>query len=218
MTRLVWADAETSGIRPDRGAEIWELALIIRDTEDLTGDHEVRKLHDAEYVWQIRPELSYAGDAMALRVGGYYQRCEVRDCEPGHGRLLTGPGRESSGGELDILPARAIAAAIAGLLDGAHLIATNPHFDAGHLDALLEKHGEALCCDYHYTDIGSLVRGWRAGRCEAGDDYEPVPWPLKLTKAAMLAGLDITGYDLHSALGDARLARDITDRVTGGAL
>ena len=29
MTRWVWADCETTGLRVDRGSEVWELALIV---------------------------------------------------------------------------------------------------------------------------------------------------------------------------------------------
>lgn len=210
MTRLVFADCETTGIRPDRGSEIWELALIIRDEHDLTGEHRVRKARDDEYVWHLRPDLTQA-DPMALKVGGFYDRCRVRGAYPGSGRCVAHPEPDEADGTL--CDAMQIASAVASLLDGAHLIAANPAFDAGHLDALLRKYGECLTVEYHYTDIGSLVRGWAHGSFA----NPVVPFPLKLADAARLARVDPGDYELHTALGDARLARDIFDAVTGGA-
>lgn len=212
MTRIVFLDTETSGIRPDAGAEIWELAAVVRDITELTETDRIRKLHDDEYVWHFRPLLAQA-DPFALRVGGYYERCSVRGLQPGAAKCITEPGSAPDGDRPLSEPATVAAGKVARLLDGAHLIAANPAFDAGHLDALLRKHGECLTVDYHYTDVGSLVRGWALGSFAGAD----VPFPLKLDAAAKLARVDPDAYDRHSALGDARLVRDIYDAVTGGA-
>jgi hypothetical protein len=203
MTRLVWGDAETTGIRPDMGAEIWELALIVRDEPGSA-------VSDEEWAWHIRPGLAHA-DPTALKIGGYYERCRVRGLAPGIGRRVTQPPDVDP--DPAVIDAEGIAQCVAGLLNGAHLIAANPAFDAGHLDAFLRRTGECLTADYHYTDIGSLVRGWAHGSFA----NPVVPWPLKLADAARLARIDPDHYEVHTALGDARLARDVFDAVTGGA-
>lgn len=208
--RIIFADAETTGIRPDAGAEIWELALIVRDVQELTADYEIRKAADEEYAWHLRPDLTHA-DPMALKVGGYYERCRARGLGPGIGRLIAQPPDVDP--DPAVMGTQAIAHLVAGLLDGAHLIAANPAFDAGHLDAFLRNHGECLTADYHYTDLGSLVRGWAHGSFA----HIEIPFPLKLADAARLARVDPADYELHTALGDARLARDVFDAVTGGA-
>ena len=203
MTRWAFADCETTGIRPDQGAEIWELALIIRDEPGSAGS-------DEEWAWHLRPDLTRA-DPMALKVGGYYERCRVHGPQPGTGRRVAQPPDVDP--DVAVMGTEGIARLVADLLDGAHLIAANPAFDAGHLDAWLRKYGECLTLDYHYTDIGSLVRGWAHGSFA----NPVVPWPLGLADAARLARIDLGDYDLHTALGDARLARDVFDAVTGGA-
>jgi hypothetical protein len=196
--RLVFADCETSGIRVDRGSEAWEIALIVRDPA-------LGRPGDTEYLWHLRP--SGPMDPESLKIGGYHERCSVRYERPGMARDELRGGREP-------VTDWAVAFDIASLLAGAHLIGTNPWFDAAHLIALLENHGRPFDADYHYTDIGSLVRGYIHGQV---DGNYPLPWPLKLTMAAALVGLNPDVYEAHTALGDARLARDIFDRVcTGG--
>lgn len=197
--KLAFIDCETVSLIPGP-ATIWELAVILR-TED----------GDEEYAWQIRPDLTTA-DPGALKVGGYYKRfavssgwdvltCEIPAAEADD---KFGPGHH--------LDNRDLAAFLAPKLSRAHLIAANPGFDAGHTDAFLRAHGECGDWDYHLTDIGSLVRG-RYASDTAGP--VPLPWPLKVHEAAVLAGIDPDRYEAHCALDDARMVRDIYDAVTG---
>jgi hypothetical protein len=103
-----------------------------------------------------------------------------------------------------------LAGQVARMLSGAHLVAANPAFDAGHLAAFLRANGECLTADYHLTDLGSLVRGWAAA--QGGTP----PFPLKVASAAAIVGLNPEDYEAHTALGDARMARDIYDAVMRG--
>lgn len=197
-SRLVFADCETTGIRVDRGSEAWEIALIVREPgQNRSGD--------TEYLWHLRP--SGPMNEESLNIGGYHERCSVRYERPGRARDELRGGRE-------LVTDWAVAGEVAQLLDGAHLIGANPWFDAAHLIALLENHGRSFKADYHYTDLGSLVRGYIHGQ---QDGTWPVPWPLKLNMAAALVGIAATDYETHTGLGDVRLGRDIFDRVTGGA-
>lgn len=186
MSTLIWADVETTGTEPARH-HAWDIALIVRDT----------MLSDAEHQWFIKPDLSTA-DRIALQVGGYYKRTAG---------LKAAGSREKSPKWSD--PVKTVPL-IASLLDGAVLIGQNPWFDASFLSALLKRHGHVLTCDYHYQNLGSLVTGWLLGR------GEPVPSSRKLDDLAKAAGLDLDGYERHTALGDCRLGRDLWDLIHGG--
>jgi len=56
---VVFVDLETTGLDPDRGHELYEIALIEAD--------------GAEHCWWVKPNLEHA-DPTSLRVGRYYQR------------------------------------------------------------------------------------------------------------------------------------------------
>ena len=174
MTRIAFTDCETVSLVPGP-ATIWELALIVRE-DDST--------EDAEYVWQFRPDLT-AADPAALKIGGYYDRCMVRCWRPGQAIRLTSPDDDT--GEHTAPKrgkTRGMAYDIAGMLPGAHLIAANPAFDAGHLDAFLRANGQCPAWDYHLTDIASVVRGRVAALGRS------LPFPLKVADAAVAAGVD----------------------------
>lgn len=186
MTRWAFADVETTGTDPVRHV-LWEAALIVRD-----GEHS-----DAEHHWFVKPDLATA-DPMALRVGKFYERTPA---------LLPPLSRKQGQHWSD--PAKA-AAQMAALLDGAMFTAANPAFDAAFFAAFLRRQGHIFTADYHYRDVGSLVAGFAYGQGAIP------PKSPKLMDVAFAVGIDVAKYDTHTALGDARLARDICDRVTAG--
>lgn len=195
--RIVFTDTETVSLLAGP-ATIWEIALIVRDEDG-----------DTEYLWQMRPDLAGA-DPRALQVGGYYERCMARDFPPMTAfRLLSPPDDAGEQTSPKRLVTADVPAEVAALLSGAHLIAANPGFDAAHIAAFLRAHGECEAWDYHLIDIGSLVRGRIAALGRS------LPFPLKVADAARSVGIDPAAYDAHTALGDARLVRDIYDAVTG---
>lgn len=213
MSRIVILDTETVSLVPGP-ATIWELALIMRPDDGTP---------DAEYVWQFRPDLT-AASPVSLQIGGYYDRCMVRCWKPGQAIRLISPDDdtgEHTAPKRD--KTRGMAYDIAGMLSGATLVAANPAFDAGHLDAFLRANGQCPAWDYHLRDIGSLVTGYIAGLRAAlrkvGHREDAAPWPAtpKLDAMARVVGIDPDAYEAHTALGDARLVRDIYDAVTGRA-
>lgn len=197
MTLIAFVDLETTGIDP-AVHDVWEIGIIDRRPFRVVhpGRPDTHELRDTEYHWFVEPDLA-AADPGALRIGRYYERtCSFRD--------------RPAGGWSD--PAE-VAHEIAVLTDGAAVVAVNPAFDTGFLSRFLRANGQCPAWDYHLIDIGSLVRGWMAG-ARPGVEVE---WPLGCNPAARLAGVDPGLYALHTAVGDARLARDVFDKVTGGA-
>ena len=210
MVSLAFVDVESCRLGSEQGSALWELAIIAREPAG-----------DVEYLWQIRPSLEHA-EANALRIGGYYERCKVADRPVGSGMILSHPKYK---GKHQAMAAVGIAREVARLLDGALIVGANPWFDAGHIDVFLREYGQALSADYHMRDISSVVAGYRAGQsreirnaifCKAFPADMPVPAPLatsKLTEVARALGFNPDSYKTHTALGDARLARDIWNAV-----
>lgn len=193
MTVIAFMDAETTGLDPWRD-RIWELAVIVRRPG----------LPDAEHAWQIAPRLDAPlSDATrrALAVGGYDARCQVRGQPPGTVATIAG----------GIRPAHAagLARDLAAMLDGAQLAGINVSFDRDFTAAFCARHGERLAAGYHLAELCSMTAGWLHGR------GSPVPAAWRSDDLARAAGIDPAAYDRHTALGDARYARDLYDRVTG---
>lgn len=150
---------------------------------------------ETEHVWQIRPDLATADD-VALAVGRYAERCVLRD--GWEGALF-------EGGQPWRATAWAVADDIRQVLHGATLVGANVSFDREMLAALLHDHGLTPSWHYRPTCVEVLVQG--AMR---------LPVPPGLKDAADLTGVKYDPDELHTALGDARLARSIYDAVMAG--
>lgn len=189
MTKTVFADLETTGVSVDRH-HLWEIGLIVRDDAG-----------DREYCWQVRPDLSTA-DPMALKIGGYYRRSAVTQNSPGVAWTIVSPDLPYDPTPGEVRRQRTVdglAADVARLLDGAVLAAANVAFDAAFLDKFLRANGHASAWDYHLLEIESYA---------AGAIGMAPPW--KLDKLAAELGVTLP-EERHTALADARLARDVYD-------
>jgi DNA polymerase III epsilon subunit-like protein len=175
-------DLETTGTDPSRH-HVWEIAVVLRTD---TGD--------TEYCWQIRPDLSMA-DPMALKISGYYLRGGFEDAPVGDVRRTVHPDMGLS----EAPTVQEFAAELAWLLNGSVLAAANVAFDAAFLDRFLRANGQAPAWDYHLLEIESYAAGALG--------MEP-PW--KLDKLATELGVSLP-EERHTALADARLARDVYD-------
>ncbi len=189
MTSLVFIDTETTSLRPDRRA--WEIGLIVRRDD---GDVE-----DAFLINDDDLDLGNA-DLMSLRVGRFHDRHPRYN----HDTSIT---LWSEGDALE---------EVERLTRGAHLVGAVPNFDAEVLAARMRAHGICPSWHYHPIDVEALMVGYLAGRLEPADPGIPLPW--KSDDLAARCGVrPLADEDRHTALGDARWARDIYDAVMGGA-
>lgn len=186
--KLVFIDTETTGLS-DR-AEVWEIGAVLRD-----GDRA-----DVEYAWQIRPTLQDA-EPTGLRIGRYYERSALTRHEPGAACRLVNPnGKDTLTSDSDV------AAEVASMLDGAYVVGAVPWFDERKLQRFLAQRSQCATNHYHLIDVETLAAG-KLGTAP--------PWNFDTLLASF--GLAYAEEDRHTALGDARMARDLYDAVLGVA-
>lgn len=194
---LCFIDTETTGVHPER--QVWEIAMIRREDEGL----------DQELQFYVDVDLDKA-DPFGLKIGGFYDR------HP-QGRWLAGldkgteyPWGNDQGTHLDKGTAARL---VARLTHGAHLVGAVPNFDAEVLAAALRWQDLTPGWHYHLIDVEALAVGCLAGRYPRSTKHLP-PWSSdELSRAC---GVEPPSDDeRHTALGDARWARDLYDAITG---
>lgn len=184
---ICFIDTETTGLGPD--CEWWELGLIERTP-----------VGDREYLWQRRPGMAHA-EPMGLRIGRYYDRTDAALVDEGAVRQIFN-GVDIPADKRHVNPDRWAAADIAQILDGATIVGAVPWFDTVMIDKWLRANGQAGTWNYHLVDVETLA---------AGQLVLPPPWNFDKLLAAY--GLVHDEADRHSALGDAKMARDLFDAV-----
>lgn len=184
MTRLAFVDTETTGLGEHH--EIWEIGVIIRD---LNGD--------TEYEWQLPVRLCTA-EPKALEINRYHERAS----------------------EAKQLPKAKVAEKFADLTRNAVLVANNPTFDVPRLAKLLRQNGQCPMWHYHPVDVrdmsvGYMLRDLR-GREITAQEFSALGefgrWSG--SKVAEALGIRVNPDVEHTALGDARVVRDLWDLVT----
>jgi len=197
---LAFVDTETTGLDP-RHHDVWEIAVIRRD-----GGIEV------ERQWQVRPNLETA-DSEALTINRYAERfavpsgwdaIEVLD-EPGELRLTLSE----------------MLFDFQDFIAGCVMVGSNPAFDDTFLKKLLWAHGRKVTWHYRTIDIATMAAGFRYGQASTGvlaggfavpGDYPQHPYSSYGLSRAV--GVEPPAKDVaHTALGDARWAKAVYDRI-----
>lgn len=151
--------------------------------------------HDTEFVFHARPDLTNA-DSKGLEINRYHERTSAPDWE-WHDPKTT-------------------AARLQGLLRGTLLVGSNPSFDAGMIGPFIGRWHPNPNINtrpwYHHTvDIATFAAGYLHGK---GLDTPALPY--RSYEMSRAVGVEPPmGDAAHTALGDARWARDVFDAITG---
>lgn len=187
--RLAFLDTETTSLRHDR--RIWEIGLIIRDDDDQPGEEQ-------EYRWFVDIDDLDLGNAdlMSLAKGKFYER---------HPQAIDGPPPHIDPDDeeeyLTPCPEDMVMRDLERtFLRGATIVGAIPNFDTEGLAARMRAHGICPSWDHHLVDVESFAAGARRKR---------PPW--RLDELLDLYGIKVAEADRHTALGDARAARDLYD-------
>jgi DNA polymerase III epsilon subunit-like protein len=163
---------------------VWDIGLIARKDDGTEAEHQW-------YVGASDLDLGNA-DLMSLKIGKFYERHpQVRPS-----RLHT---------ELDyhtLYDEHTVMGALETFTRGAIIVGAVPWFDADVLGQRMRANGECPSWHYHLVDVETLA---------AGALRLPPPWNFD----ELLAKYDLTydEADRHTALGDARMVRDLYDKV-----
>lgn len=185
--RLVFLDTETTSLRPERQA--WEVGLIVRDPNQ----------PDVEHSWfvQLNDLNMSAADLTSLNIGGFYQRHPAM--KPGPGEMID----KAKTGQL-IAPEYTVMRQVEELTRNAIIIGAVPNFDTETLAHTMRSYAYLPAWHYHLVDVETLAAGFLG--------LQP-PWSFDFVLTEF--GLRYDETERHTALGDARMARNLYDRIMG---
>jgi DNA polymerase III epsilon subunit-like protein len=191
---IAFIDTETTGLDPFQH-DAWEIAVILRQDG-----------HDTEHTFRILPDLSNA-DPKALDINRYFERVSADD--------WTWDDRQTAAHQLYAL------------LNGAVMVGSNPAFDAEMVAHLFGRYyDQPKPWHYRTVDVATLAVGalygraseWTRKDCDAswyGKVENAVGWPWKSYEVSRHVEVEPPAKSMaHTALGDARWARDVWDSVT----
>ncbi len=163
MSKIVSVDVETTGLIPGVH-EVWEIGIVPVDS---SREH---------LYYQFQPTSLKTSEAAALQIGGFYDRFDwIGDPHFARDMLVEGvikdedEGTEKPSGHKAVTGAAEACWRIAKELEGATIMGLNPHFDAEHLEVLLNTFGHAPTWSHRFLDLGSYAAGaWRSKNTLSG--------------------------------------------------
>ncbi|OXR46633.1 hypothetical protein B7C42_01607 [Nocardia cerradoensis] len=225
---IVFLDIETTGLHHDRRP--WEIGMIRREPDG--GQRELTL-----YISDV--DLAHA-ELIGLNIGRFYERYPMYWTEVGGAFTMdTGidddtivdPDYADQRLKFDeaLHPEKRAAVIVERWTRGAHIVGSVPNFDTETLAAMLRRHGLCPSWHYHLIDVEVLaighlgaVRRLNPYPIEAADvaaaefDLTALPW--KSDDLSRAVGVEPPGPDeRHTAMGDARWAMRMYDRINGGA-
>lgn len=169
--------------------------LLVVDTETLGLDIEAHAVWEVgailitdegetEYHWFLEVSKHHSdishSDPIALRIGGFFER------------------HPSFSGKGEITPTSQFAEEFFRISNGVIWVGAVPDFDAYRIAQILRLNSLPAMWNYHLCDVENLVAG-KLGILP--------PWNSK--ELSEKIGIDTDKYEKHTALGDARWARDL---------
>lgn len=186
----VFLDTETTSLRPDR--RVWEIGGILRDPN-------VGRASDNEFAYFVeRGDLDLGNaDPASLRIGRFYERHPQEMTRPRDGSPLVTVGETYK-----VRPERLVMHAVELATRAAIIVGAVPNFDTEVLATRMRAHG--ICPAWHYrlVDVETLAAGFLGLR---------PPWSFD--EILKEFGLVYDENERHTAIGDARMVRDLFDRV-----
>lgn len=153
---------------------------------------------DVEHHWFLPVNIAEA-DPFALEIGGFYERHpDYRAGGPTEDERCT--QREDFCREFSQLTARR------------HLVGAVVSFDAERLAIVLRTYGWLPRWHYHLIDVEALAVGYLMG-IDGEVGASALPWQSE--EVSKLVGVDPGTFEKHTALGDARWAREIYQAIMG---
>lgn len=210
-SHVAFVDCETTGLDPDRNP-VWEIAVIVDGVEHCWTQVIPLKpiVGKPDYpVWTPRG----ANNGFGIRI--------IEDGEPvpmfGHyvsRWVLENTGIKDRYDHQTALWASESIEKFAALVGGRHIVGAVPSFDEERLRRQYRDRGHELETQfpwhYHLIDVEALMVGWLLSRGHIVD----LPW--KSDDLSRKFGIEPpSGDDRHSALGDARWAKAIHEKILG---
>ena len=178
------------------------MTLVFLDTETTSLRHDRRAWEiglirrdeegkDVEHTWFVDPDDLDLGNAdlMSLKIGRFYDRYP-------HARTDREPASTDTEEEHEVL------VTVEACTRGATIVGAVPNFDTEVLGNRMRANGICPSWHYHLVDVETFA---------AGALQLPPPWDFDKLLATF--NLDYDEAARHTALGDARMVRDLYDAV-----
>ena len=166
-----------------RKRRIWDIGYITRFTEDPKDEIDIEKQ------MFVKVDITHA-DPVSLKIGGYWER---------HPEPYPFQRRE---GESPSTAEPVMCQEVARDFLDATIIGAVPSFDEETLERAFRRWHFIPTWRYHLIDIESMAAGALG--------WEP---PYNFDEVLKEFGLSYDSQSRHTALGDARIVRDLYDRV-----